>query len=262
MPAAVASSVITAISASRKLAVVRVVARRDSTPPLVATLITSAPARTSSRTRLRTSSGPSTTPLGRPGCGSEERHLGAADAPVVAVATGLAEHDDRDLHPRARGSARGRPPSLTPEVGAAGVAHAGDADVQRLLAGSRAALKNCRLNGVSIISHAGSASSITTCTWQSKKPGGDERARAVDRLVAVEAGADLDDAAVLDDHVALGRDGRWCRRTRAPPLKRVRSCDVRLVAPPAWVVGRHARIALTLPRVPTMIFSEHMFTRI
>ena len=37
-----------------------------------------------------------------------------------------------------------------------------------------------------------------------EEPGRDERAAAVDDLVAVEARADVDDAALLHDHVRLG----------------------------------------------------------
>ena len=70
-PAAVASSTSTASSASRKWPW-RGSSRGDSTPPLVATLITSAPARTSSRTLRRISSGPSTIVSGRPGWANEE----------------------------------------------------------------------------------------------------------------------------------------------------------------------------------------------
>src|SRR5215204_6137776 len=68
IPAAVASATIVATSSSRKWPC-RGSSRADSTPPLVAALITSAPARTSSRTTRRTCSGPSTTVSGRPGCG-------------------------------------------------------------------------------------------------------------------------------------------------------------------------------------------------
>jgi hypothetical protein len=68
MPAAAASATIMATSSSRKCPC-RGSSRADSTPPLVATLITSAPARISSRTTRRTSSGPSTTVSGRPGWG-------------------------------------------------------------------------------------------------------------------------------------------------------------------------------------------------
>ncbi len=69
LPAAVASSTSTASSASRRWPW-RGSSRGDSTPPLVATLITSAPARTSSRTLRRISSGPSTIVSGRPGWGT------------------------------------------------------------------------------------------------------------------------------------------------------------------------------------------------
>ena len=65
-PAAVASSTSTSSSASRKWPW-RGSSRGDSTPPLVATLMTSAPARTSSRTLRRVSSGPSTIASGWPG---------------------------------------------------------------------------------------------------------------------------------------------------------------------------------------------------
>ena len=66
MPAAVASSTSTSSSAGRKWAW-RGSSRGERTPPLVATLITSAPIRCSSRTLRRISSGPSTMPDGMPG---------------------------------------------------------------------------------------------------------------------------------------------------------------------------------------------------
>ena len=68
IPAASASCTIIATSSSRKWPC-RGSSRADSTPPLVATLITSAPARTNARTVFRISSGPSTIVFGRPGCG-------------------------------------------------------------------------------------------------------------------------------------------------------------------------------------------------
>ena len=68
MPAAVASATRTSSSSSRKCPCLGL-SRGDSTPPEVATLMTSAPALTISRTFLRISSGPSTRPLGLPGCG-------------------------------------------------------------------------------------------------------------------------------------------------------------------------------------------------
>ncbi len=73
--------------------------RAESTPPEVATLMTSAPSRISSRTFRRISSGPSTTPLGMPG------YVGpmSASAPLgsqrIPVPPGLAEHGHGDLQP-------------------------------------------------------------------------------------------------------------------------------------------------------------------
>ena len=66
MPAAVASSTSTCSSAGRRCAWVGL-SRGESTPPDVATLMTSAPCRTSVRTTRRISSGPSTRVSGRPG---------------------------------------------------------------------------------------------------------------------------------------------------------------------------------------------------
>ncbi len=65
-PAARASATIASISSTSKPGC-RGLSVGESTPPEVAILITSAPARTSSRTFRRISSGPSTIPLGKPG---------------------------------------------------------------------------------------------------------------------------------------------------------------------------------------------------
>ena len=110
--------------------------RGESTPPVVATLITSAPARMISRTRCAHLVGAVHDAAGPPRVRHQERHVGPADAPVVAVAAGLAEHDHRDLHPRA-GDHPALDRLLDAQVGPAGVADAGDARVQRLAAGSR-----------------------------------------------------------------------------------------------------------------------------
>src|SRR4029450_12449649 len=91
----------------------------DRTPPLVATLMTSAPARTSSRTLRRMASGPSTRPSGVAGGAGRAHARGPADQavghagvdrpevellsgrePAVAVAAGLGQQGQRDLQPR------------------------------------------------------------------------------------------------------------------------------------------------------------------
>ena len=69
MPAAVASATSTSSSSGEKSAWAAL-SRAESTPPDVATLITSAPFRCSSRTLRRISSGPSTMPEGSPGYGA------------------------------------------------------------------------------------------------------------------------------------------------------------------------------------------------
>ena len=66
LPAALASITSASSSSSRKWAW-RGSSRGDSTPPLVATLITSAPSRINSRTFRRMASGPSTIVSGEPG---------------------------------------------------------------------------------------------------------------------------------------------------------------------------------------------------
>ena len=67
-PAALASAISASSSSGRNWACFGL-SRGDSTPPEVCTLMTFAPARMISRTRLRISSGPSTRPGGRPACG-------------------------------------------------------------------------------------------------------------------------------------------------------------------------------------------------
>jgi len=137
----------------------------------------------------------------------EDGQVGAADVPPVAVAAGLGQHADRDLHPRAGDQTA--PDRLgDAQVGAAGVADRGDAlrqgapqVVQRLVV----AVAERRLQlpqGVDAAHHH-----VHVAVEQARQH---RRTGAVDRLVAVQPGSDLDDPAVLDDHV-----GRCCRGSRS-----------------------------------------------
>ena len=81
--------------------------------------------RCSSRTLRRISSGPSTITDGTPGYDGRSGTPDAGHQPVVAVAAGLADHRQADLHPRAVDQPVGER-LLDAEVGAARVAHRGD----------------------------------------------------------------------------------------------------------------------------------------
>ena len=101
---------------------------------------------------------------------------------------------------------------------------------------------------------------------------GDVAAGAVDDLVAVEVGADLDDPAVLDHHVAAAA-ARSCRRRRvrrrtecvSSDLTLVRGCDPSR-SPPGRPAGAWSASpgALLDPRrrAPTIVLSAQMFTQL
>ena len=70
-----------------------------------------------------------------------------------------------------------------------------------------------------------------TWTWQSKKPGSTRLAGAVDGLVAVEAGADVHDAPVLDHHVGAAGSAPVPSNTE-PPCNTTRVMTGPYVEPP------------------------------
>ena len=143
-----------------------------------------------------------------------ERDLRPGRIPVVAVAAGLGQHDERDLQPRAQ-----EQPVvhrlLDPEVGAAGVADARDPRPERRLevpAGLVELARERLLDGRPQVDIADR--DVNVAIEQSRQ---DRPALDVDRLVAVQTRADAHDPAVLDRDVAIGRVRRPYRRTAGRP---------------------------------------------
>ena len=195
-------------------------------------------------------------PAGPTRVGDEEGGVGPADAPVVAVPAGLAEHDDRDLHARARDHpALDR--LLDALVGAAGVAHAGDADVQRLLEVRRRLVElqaERRLDEPHLARRVHHDVHVAV-----EEPGREVPAGAVDRLVPVEPGPHVDDPAVLDDDVGLGRPpGRPVVHRAAAKEGPSHACEANRTQ--ARGGRRHARGSLTAPAASTILLSVQMFT--
>jgi hypothetical protein len=151
--------------------------------------------------------------VGQPGVAREQLQEVARRHPAVAVAAGLRDHRQRDLHPRTADEAVLERP-LEPQVGAAGVADGGDADGQRRLeVGDRLveAVGERRLGHPPDVDVAQHDVDVAV-----EQPGQERRARHVDRLVAVEPGPDVDDAPLLDGHVAVGEGGAGAVEHPAP----------------------------------------------
>jgi hypothetical protein len=166
-PAAVASSTSTASSSSRKWPC-RGSSRGDSTPPEVATLITSAPARISSRTLRRISAGPSTIPDGRPGCAMKigsEHPDGCQESPCppvwLSIEMAICMRGPR-ISPFAWADWM---PRSAPEASRTVVM-----PVASVFSRLRAASKNCSENGA-VAASSGLIELTVTCTWQSNSPG-------------------------------------------------------------------------------------------
>jgi hypothetical protein len=118
------------------------------------------------------------------------------------VPAGLAEHRDRDLHPRAdeQAVAHGH---AQPGVGTARVADRRDAELDRRQQVPRRLVKAV---GERPVLHRElvvlvRARQVDVGVEQAGQHG---LARAVDALVAVEPGTDLDDPVVLDRHIGIG----------------------------------------------------------
>ena len=134
----------------------------------------------------------------------EEGHLGARWHPRVAVAAGLADHAEADLHARPADEAV-VDRLLDAEVGAARVADGGDADAERRLEVVHRLVEAVAERRLEVARRVdGADHDVGVAVEQARQ---ERLAGQVDALVAVEAGTDLDDAAVLDDQVRLGRIG-------------------------------------------------------
>jgi hypothetical protein len=137
---------------------------------------------------------------------ASECEVRAAQRPAVAVASRLAEHRDRDLHARALDPAaldRG----LHSEVGAGGVPNRGHALAQRrfeVVHGVVEAGRERRVEPAGDIHQVGTEHHMGVAV---EEPRQHVLAGHVDALVAVELRCDVDDLAVLDEHVG----GRSCR---------------------------------------------------
>src|SRR3954468_9652283 len=130
------------------------------------------------------------------------RHLRAADVPAVAVATGLAQHADRDLHPRAGDEAVAHRLGDA-EIRATGVADVGDAQRQRPAQVVQRLVERVAERRLQPPEHVDAAHHHVHVAVE--EAGEHGRAGAVDDLVAVQPDAHLDDPPVLDDDVRLRR---------------------------------------------------------
>ena len=136
--------------------------------------------------------------------GEERPHRAAERHPAVAVAAGLADHAEADLHPRPADEAV-LDRLLDPEVGATGVADRRDADAERRLEVGGCLEEPIAERGLDQPHRVDAADDDVGVAVE--EAGQDRLAGKVDRLVAVKAATDLDDAAILDDQVRLGGIG-------------------------------------------------------
>ena len=127
------------------------------------------------------------------------------------MATGLADHLDRDLHPRARDE-----PVLDSlfdaEIGAVGVADRGDAGFERgpeVPDRLEEPIGERRLGVSPEVDVAEENVGVAV-----EEAGHDRAAGYVDRLITVETRPEIDDPAIFDDEVALG--GRSTGRGEQP----------------------------------------------
>jgi hypothetical protein len=157
-----------------------------------------------------------------------ERHRRARRVPVVAVAARLAEHDQRDLHPRPEEQAL-VDRLLDAEVSAAGVADARDPGPERVGQVAPGLVELARerpLDGAPEVDVADRDVDIAV-----EESGQDRPALEIEILVPVEARADRDDPPLLDGDVGGGRGGTGAveqapapehgPRHRSPPISSV-----------------------------------------
>ena len=152
--------------------------------------------------------------VGHPGIRRSPRASGAARQPGVAVAARHRDHRHRDLHPRPE-----QQPLLDRRlhagVGAARVAHGRDAERDRPphVLGHLVEAERERL-----VHHADLVEVLVRereVHVDVEEPRQERLARALDRPVAVEPRTHLDDPAVLDHHVGIGK--RCARAIEHPP---------------------------------------------
>ena len=118
------------------------------------------------------------------------------------MTAGLADHRQRDLQARA-GNEAVLLRALDAEVGAAGVAHAGDAYAERrrhVRGGLEELVRERALDDAPVVDVTERQVDVAVEQSRQQRPAGD-----VDALVAVEAAANLDDATARDGDV--GRRG-------------------------------------------------------
>jgi hypothetical protein len=130
-----------------------------------------------------------------------EPEVRAGRQPAVAVAAGLADHAEADLHPGAADEAVLHR-LLHPEIRPAGVAHRRDADAQcRLEVVHRLveAIAERRLDAPHRVDGAEGDVGVAVEQPRQERLSGD-----VDAFVTVQPGADLDDPPVLDHHIGIG----------------------------------------------------------
>ena len=137
--------------------------------------------------------------VGQAGHPREDVLLDARRQPAVAVAARLADHPQAELDARTADQALvSRLPDA--EVGATGVPHRGDPGVERARHVPR------RIEdpiGERLLRQAPQVDVGDPDVHMAvEQPGQDRAAGDLDRLVAIEAAADVDDAAILDDQVA------------------------------------------------------------
>jgi hypothetical protein len=142
--------------------------------------------------------------VGQSGVALDEVHAVARDRPGVAMAAGLADHRQADLHP---GSVD-QPlvdGALDAQVGAAGVAHGGDPGAQRGLQVVDRLEEHVAERGVQVAQLVHVADHDVDVAVE--EPRQQRLAAQVHPPVCVEPATDLHDPAVGHHHVSLGRRG-------------------------------------------------------
>ena len=162
----------------------------------------------------------------------DARHVRAARLPRVAVATGLAEDGDRDLHVGPGANPRCCAVFIA-EVAATRLAHGRDTDRQRschAFGGEVEVQRERRVHRRHRIEVAVDHEVHVAVD----EAGVDGVARGVDRLVAIERGADVDDAVAFDDDIGN-------RRAAAGAVENLAALDHRRVISAHASVGRASR---------------------
>jgi hypothetical protein len=133
---------------------------------------------------------------------AQQRDHHARREPIVAMTAGLADHRQRDLQARAGDEAVLLRP-LDAKVGAAGVAHAGDAHAERrrhVACCLEELVRERPLDDAPVVDVTQRQVDVAVEQPRQQRPAGD-----VDAVVAIEAAANLHDAAALDGDVGRRR---------------------------------------------------------